>query len=278
MAAEATAAKIKLYVEQEAAEPLSLSQMSTKGVFSTLQSKEENVALTRLLESESVGLTFKDMPVLKEGGEVTVRIYWKKGRNKENGHNQEKGHVHSTPSVPDRAYPLVSGSIQPPPVSRCPLVSGSIQPPSVSRCPLVSGLVVQPSSVSRRPFISPARNGRRGGRGHIQKTALNMPLRRNPVPTQNSNRTCDGGISGHHDANALARDILKLREAVAELESEVGLMAEEYSEAELQKHIDKLHEYNEMKDMGQLLLGKLAGVEGTTTAALYQKFGLELDN
>ena len=30
-----------------------------------------------------------------------------------------------------------------------------------------------------------------------------------------------------------------------------------YSEAELQQHIDKLHEYNEIKDVGQLLIGKL---------------------
>ena len=30
-----------------------------------------------------------------------------------------------------------------------------------------------------------------------------------------------------------------------------------YSEEELQVHIDKLHEYNEIKDIGQLLIGKL---------------------
>jgi len=30
-----------------------------------------------------------------------------------------------------------------------------------------------------------------------------------------------------------------------------------YCEEELQEHIDKLHEYNEIKDVGQLLIGKL---------------------
>ena len=30
-----------------------------------------------------------------------------------------------------------------------------------------------------------------------------------------------------------------------------------YSEEELQQHIQKLHEYNEIKDVGQLLIGKL---------------------
>ena len=30
-----------------------------------------------------------------------------------------------------------------------------------------------------------------------------------------------------------------------------------YSEEELQLHIEKLHEYNEIKDVGQLLIGKL---------------------
>ena len=33
--------------------------------------------------------------------------------------------------------------------------------------------------------------------------------------------------------------------------------AQRYSEEELQQHIDKLHEYNEIKDVGQLLIGKL---------------------
>lgn len=51
-----------------------------------------------------------------------------------------------------------------------------------------------------------------------------------------------------------------------------------YSEEELQQHIQKLHEYNEIKDVGQLLIGKLAELNGTTTRAMYQEFGLDLED
>ena len=34
-------------------------------------------------------------------------------------------------------------------------------------------------------------------------------------------------------------------------------LLDRYHEEELQEHIDKLHEYNEIKDIGQLLIGKL---------------------
>lgn len=76
----------------------------------------------------------------------------------------------------------------------------------------------------------------------------------------------------------MAEEVAKLREKLEKVEQEMGALKEDYSEEELQAHIDKLHEYNEMKDMGQLLLGKIAEVEGTTTAALYEQFGLELDD
>lgn len=35
------------------------------------------------------------------------------------------------------------------------------------------------------------------------------------------------------------------------------LLIQRYCEEELQEHIDKLHEYNEIKDVGQLIIGKL---------------------
>jgi hypothetical protein len=42
----------------------------------------------------------------------------------------------------------------------------------------------------------------------------------------------------------------------------------------------RLHEYNEIKDVGQALLGMLAQVrgQGATTKDLYGEFGLELDD
>lgn len=42
----------------------------------------------------------------------------------------------------------------------------------------------------------------------------------------------------------------------------------------LQSHIKALHDYNEMKDAGQLLLGQLALLEGTTVKDMYADFDL----
>ena len=50
-------------------------------------------------------------------------------------------------------------------------------------------------------------------------------------------------------------DVLKKK--IAKIDKEINELGMEYSEDELQMHIDKLHEYNEIKDTGQRLLGKI---------------------
>jgi hypothetical protein len=76
------------------------------------------------------------------------------------------------------------------------------------------------------------------------------------------------------------------------------VMVGRYSDAELAEHIRMLHEYNEMKDLGQDLLGRLgtwlsvchiiiiiiiiiiwtAICEETLTRTLYPRFDLSLDD
>ena len=46
----------------------------------------------------------------------------------------------------------------------------------------------------------------------------------------------------------------------------------------MQHHIHQLHTYNELKDTAQMLMGKLASMEGTTTKKLYMRFDLNLDD
>lgn len=60
----------------------------------------------------------------------------------------------------------------------------------------------------------------------------------------------EGGGSG---GGALSTYTLEIKVHSNFLENHV----QRYSEEELQQHIDKLHEYNEIKDVGQLLIGKL---------------------
>ncbi|XP_053551344.1 DNA repair protein SWI5 homolog [Bombina bombina] len=56
------------------------------------------------------------------------------------------------------------------------------------------------------------------------------------------------------------------------------LKAEGYSVSELEEHITLLHQYNELKDAGQMLLGKLAVIRHVTTKDLYAEFGLDLED
>ena len=123
-----------------------------------------------------------------------------------------------------------------------------------------------PSRRSRMPFKSPARTP-------PLLTSLNS--RRKPE------LQLDRTNNNEEDIELLASEIQRLELRLEEVDKEIGVLVTDLGECcekELQIHIDKLHEYNEVKDVGQLLLGKIAEVEGTTTAALYERFGLELDN
>lgn len=46
----------------------------------------------------------------------------------------------------------------------------------------------------------------------------------------------------------------------------------------MKEHIDKLHAYNEIKDLAQALIGRLAVIEGCTTKELYPRFDLNLED
>mmetsp|Transcript_16615 Transcript_16615/g.27465 ORF Transcript_16615/g.27465 Transcript_16615/m.27465 type:complete len:161 (+) Transcript_16615:51-533(+) len=62
----------------------------------------------------------------------------------------------------------------------------------------------------------------------------------------------------------------RLQEQDAELLSLAGI------EKDIAEKIDRLHRYNDVKDAGQMLLGKLAEFKNTTTRELYQQFGLDV--
>ena len=82
----------------------------------------------------------------------------------------------------------------------------------------------------------------------------------------------------NESAESIAEEIEHLKDQLKNIDSEISELSHDYHEDELQQFIDHLHEYNEIKDVGQLLLGKLAEVQGTTTAQLYHQFDLNLDD
>lgn len=74
-------------------------------------------------------------------------------------------------------------------------------------------------------------------------------------------------------------DIQKLKEKQDMLDKEISeLVKEGYCVIELEDHIALLHEYNDIKDVAQMLLGKLALTRGVTTKELYPDFDLDLSD
>ena len=68
------------------------------------------------------------------------------------------------------------------------------------------------------------------------------------------------------------------------LESELSKVLEEISsytdisDKDCGDYVELLHDYNDMRDLGQELLGKLARFEGKTTVELYDEFGLDIED
>nr|XP_036863254.1 DNA repair protein SWI5 homolog [Manis javanica] len=96
---------------------------------------------------------------------------------------------------------------------------------------------------------------------------------RSPRPSPKSGQA-DGASE-----DSLHLDTEKLKEKRAMLDKEIAqLMSEGYNVDELEDHIAQLHEYNDIKDVGQMLLGKLAMIRGVTTKELYPEFDLDMND
>lgn len=83
-----------------------------------------------------------------------------------------------------------------------------------------------------------------------------------------------------HDqkTNALRASITSLETQLVEIESElanVKVQLKNDPAATVQRHIRLLHEYNEIKDIGQGLLGLIADARGARQVDVQREFGLE---
>ncbi|XP_041029499.1 DNA repair protein SWI5 homolog isoform X2 [Carcharodon carcharias] len=113
---------------------------------------------------------------------------------------------------------------------------------------------------------------------------ISVQNKRTPVgPSRKLNASFKSPLktSQHPELNSasLQFDLENLKKKCEDLDRQIaGLILEGYTLEELDQHIDQLHEYNDIKDVGQLLLGKLAVIRGVTTRELYSEFGLDLED
>ena len=74
-------------------------------------------------------------------------------------------------------------------------------------------------------------------------------------------------------------DIEALKAEIEQQKAEIESFKREGVEVEeLQLYIEKLHDYNDVKDAGQVIIGKLAVHLQTTTKEVYPQFGLNLND
>ncbi|KAJ2748844.1 swi5-like zinc finger protein [Coemansia nantahalensis] len=77
--------------------------------------------------------------------------------------------------------------------------------------------------------------------------------------------------------DALRSSVQAQTKARDALLSEAGLTVDQARELN-DELIERLHRYNDIKDAGQLLFGKLAELKGTTIKDVYAEYGVSLDD
>lgn len=76
----------------------------------------------------------------------------------------------------------------------------------------------------------------------------------------------------------VSRNITKLQAELEQVKQQLSPLLAVYSEDDVQRYIDALHEYNEVKDAAQTLLGKYAELQQVTVAQAHEKFGLGVED
>ncbi|KAG0241825.1 Swi5-domain-containing protein [Mortierella sp. GBAus27b] len=121
---------------------------------------------------------------------------------------------------------------------------------------------------------------------------LENPLHKGPVVAakasagENATVTTSDALQSTDDAALKAKEDARIEELKATIkdlqrqEQEIikGIRGEGTPSSIIDKHIRELHRYNEIKDAGQIILGKLAELEGTTIKKQYEIFGLDQDD
>ena len=91
---------------------------------------------------------------------------------------------------------------------------------------------------------------------------------------ESSNNLYKESKSKSIEKSCIEDEILVLREEYVKLKEKLKILSSECSEIEMEDFLGRLHDYNDIKDATQILLGKLADFDEKPVSALYSRFGL----
>ncbi|XP_044515630.1 DNA repair protein SWI5 homolog, partial [Gracilinanus agilis] len=156
--------------------------------------------------------------------------------------------------------------------------ANSLGPSSRTRCSGSEPCRISTSWAALEPRALQRPSGGEPGPPGLRRARLGLSKRhsasfRSPVPTPKSDQ------ADETNENSLRLEIQELKQKRDALDQEISqLMSEGYVVSELEDHISLLHEYNDIKDVGQMLMGKLASIRGVTTKELYPEFDLDIND
>lgn len=88
--------------------------------------------------------------------------------------------------------------------------------------------------------------------------------------------TLKSRVSSKSFDKALQEKYNKLKKQEESLDREISELVSKGVTPDLELQMQALHDYNEMKDLTQMVLGYLADVEETTVVELHERYGLPL--
>lgn len=141
--------------------------------------------------------------------------------------------------------------------------------------------VVKVSSPSSEETNTTSSSNKPSDQNKQAQSTLQSPLSSRKVGngsvTPQFSRPKRARLTNEMESKKPSLDDLKRREA--ELEREIAeLQSENLSLEELDRQMDLLHRYNDIKDAAQVVMGRLAELENVTVKVLHEKYEAPLGN
>ena len=137
----------------------------------------------------------------------------------------------------------------------------------------------------KRPFESPSTPATPVAPSLYSRAKVRTPFRTPRLVGLSAQKGISKGTCSNYRSPGAARTRDDVTSSIHKLQSEVDQVKQQltpllavYSEEDVQRYIDALHEYNEIKDVAQTLLGKYAELQQMTVAEAHEKFGLGVED